>query len=184
MTRMQQRILLLTVAALLVAACGSGTGTSEESTTTTSSVETTTTQQPPATTTTLAATSTTEAQAAGYVSGADADADAIANAYDVAFDSSTSFEDKSLYIEDPEGLEETVATYAATGDSVGGVSVSIQSITVNGSEADVVYTLQFSGNPTYPGQTGTAIMTDNGWVLSRQMFCGVMASARSACPSG
>ena len=65
---------------------------------------------------------------------------------------------------------------------VGGVSVDVTSVTVNGETADVVYTLMFSGNPTYPGQTSVAILGSTGWQLSRDVFCGVMASARSACP--
>ncbi len=60
--------------------------------------------------------------------------------------------------------------------------MKIESITVSGSEATVVYTLLFGGNPTYSGLNGTAILTDAGWQLSREMFCGLMTSARVGCP--
>ncbi len=149
---------------LLVAACGTDDSGS-------------TTSQPESAT-------TTAAEAQGIVPGENADADAIVEVYRVVFDSTTSFEEKSALIDDASGLEDTVATYETTGASVGGVTAEPTSVTINGEMADVVYTLFFSGNPTYPDQPGTAILTDNGWQVTREMFCNVMASARSACTTG
>lgn len=178
----------LVAVSLLLAACGggdSGSTTTEAEATTTTQAETTTTAAPIETTTTAAVeTTTTEAEPAGIVPGEDPDVDAVVEAYVVVFDSTTSFEEKSAFIDDSSGLEETIATYASTGESVGGVTAEATGVTVDGDEAAVIYTLLFSGNPTYPGLDGSAILVDGTWKVSREMFCGVMASARSACPSG
>lgn len=180
---------VLAVLSLLVVACGgedAESTTTEAEPTTTTTAETTTTEAP-ATTTTEAVeeeTTPTAEEESAIVPGEDPDVDAIVEVYQVVFDSSTSYEEKAQYIDDPGGLEDTVATYQSTGDSVGGVTAEPTSVAVNGEDADVVYTLLFSGNPTYPGQSGTALLTDEGWKVTRDMFCGVMASARSACPTG
>jgi hypothetical protein len=175
---------LLVVLALLIAACG---GETADNTTTSEAAATTTTAEVEATTTTAApqaTTTTTAAAQEGIVPGEDPDVDAIVEVYQVVFDSTTTFEEKAVFIDDPTGLEDTVATYTATGNSVGGVTAEPTAVTVAGDGADVVYTLFFSGNPTYPGQPGTAIRVDGQWKVTRDMFCGVMASARSACPAG
>ena len=83
---------------------------------------------------------------------------------------------------EPEGLEETVEGYQGIGTQMGGVSVQIDEITVNGDEAEIKYTLLFGGNPTYSDLTGSAVRTDAGWQISRDMFCGLMTSARVGCP--
>lgn len=182
----------LVALALVIAACGSDNPASAGDTTTTSAPPTTQAEPDPTTTTTLAETTTT-AQAtttttadiplAPVEAGADADVDAIVAMYAVVFDSTTSFEEKAALITEPDGLESTVETYASTGDSVGGVTATVTAVGIAGSEAKVEYTLEFSGNPTYPNLKGTAVLTDAGWQVSREMFCGIMASARSACPA-
>ena len=184
-------VALASIIALAVMACGGESDTSttlaepEASSTTVHVLETTTapapdTTQPAGNTTVAVQSSTTEG---GTVSGENPEIDVIALAYSVVFDSATSFEEKAEYIDDPSGLEDTVATYQNTGNSVGGVTVEVDAVAVNGDEADVTYTLLFNGNPTYPDQAGTAILTAEGWKITRDMFCSVMASARSACPA-
>ena len=183
-------ILTLAAFALVIAACGSESPASAGDTST--SAPPTTQEEPQPTTTTTVAETTTTAPATTTTAdipltpveaGADADVDAIVAMYAVVFDSSTSFEDKSALITEPDGLESTVETYASTGDSVGGVTAKVTAVGIDGSEARVEYTLEFSGNPTYPNLKGTAVLTDAGWQVSREMFCGIMASARSACPA-
>jgi iron complex transport system substrate-binding protein len=99
------------------------------------------------------------------------------------FSSDTTYEEKALLIEDPAGLEETVAEYTKTGDSMGGVGLVAKSITVDGDTAEVTYDLLFGGTPTYPDLTGDALRVDGTWVVSRELFCSIMASARVGCPS-
>jgi len=175
---------LLAVVAL-VAACGSDTATTTtvEETTTTTFAETTTTARPETTTTATVETTTTAA-AQPIVPGEDPDVDAIVAVYAVAFDSTTSFEEKATVLVDSAGLEDTVAAYATTGESVGGVTTEVSAVVIDGDTAEVTYTLMFAGNPTYPGLEGDAVRTEEGWKISRDMFCGIMASARVGCPTG
>lgn len=186
------RFTLLTAALTLVAAsCGGSSDPSSAATvgtvgldTTTTAPATTTTTQPPTTTTTVApttTTSTTEAPA-GIVPGEDPDVDAVVLAYQVAFDAESTYEEKAVFIDDPTDLEETVAKYLETGASVGGITVAVSAVTLNGDSADVVYDLLFAGNPTYPDLSGTAVSTPDGWKVPRTVFCSLMSAARVGCP--
>jgi len=185
MTSSRRLLVLIAGFSIIVAVCGI-----DDSTSNTTEAEAVTTTAPPATTappetsTTVAETpttteaeapTTTEAEAAEIVPGENPDVDAIVAVYQVVFDSTTTYEEKAPYIEDSEGLEGTVETYSSTGDSVGGVTALPAEVTISGDLAEVVYTLYFSGNPTYPGLDGSAILTDEGWKVSRDMFCRVMA---------
>ena len=116
--------------------------------------------------------------------GEDPEVDAIVAVYTVAFDSTTSFEEKAEVLVDPTGLEETVAAYATTGESMGGVTTQVDAVVIDGDTAEVTYTLMFAGNPTYPDLKGDAVRTEDGWRISREMFCGIMTSARVGCPTG
>ncbi len=181
---------LLIVVALLVTACGGGsepdaaaeTTTTVPATTTTIAPTTTTTTAAPTTTTTVAPTTTTTT-VAGIVPGEDADVDAIVLAYQIAFDSVSDFETKAAYIDDPTGLEDTVALYLVTGETMGGIGVVVKEVTVDGATATLVYDLLFNNNPTYPDLSGRAVMTDLGWQVPRAAFCSLMSSARVGCPS-
>jgi hypothetical protein len=164
---------------LATAACGGGDGTGSGTTTTTTQATATTdatATTEPTTTASDAASTTT------LVSSGDPNVDAITTTFSVAFDSTSDYAAKSQYIDDPTGLEDTIATYMATGNSMGGIGVSVTNVVVNGDTADVTYDLLFNGNPVYPDQTGTAILTDEGWKVPRDVFCTLMAHARSSCP--
>lgn len=180
MRKRHQVLSALIIPAMLLTACGEA---SLDTTTTTSEPAATTTEAPSTTTTSMLATTTTKAVTGEIVPGEDPDVDEIVEVYRIAFDSTTTFEEKAAVIEDTTGLEDTVDTYASTGDSVGGVTAEPTAVTVEGDDAVVVYTLYFSGNPTYAGLNGTAVKIDGGWKITRDMFCSVMASARSACPA-
>jgi hypothetical protein len=165
-----KKLLVVVVAVMLAAAaCGGGESAGDDATTTTTAA--------PTTTEATAATATTMA------SSGDPDIDAITTAFTIAFDSTSDFATKSQYIDDPTGLEDTVATYMATGESMGGVSVAVTNVAVNGDNAEVNYDLLFNGNPVYSDQTGTAVRTSDGWKVPRDVFCTLMAHARSACPA-
>ena len=168
----------------LVAACGSDTATTTTAETTTTTVAETTTTTTAETTTTTVAETTTAPPAEGIVPGEDPEVDAIVAIYALAFDSTTTFEEKAAVLVDSAGLEETVAAYATTGESVGGVTTEVNAVVINGDAAEVTYTLMFAGNPTYPGLKGDAVHTEDGWKISRDTFCGIMTSARVGCPTG
>lgn len=174
--------------ALIAAACGGGDEGAAETTTTESVAETTTTVAETTTTvaettTTVAETTTTEAVTeTTFESTGDPDVDAIMIAFMVAFDSTSPYEAKAPYIDDPTGLEGTVETYMQTGNTMGGVSVAVTDVVIDGEQAEATYDLLFNGNPVYPAQTGTAVFVDDAWKLPRDVFCGLMALARSNCP--
>ncbi len=175
--------------ALVAAACGGAevaeapaeTTTTAAPTTTTTAAPTTTTTVAPTTTTTVAETTTTEA--AAIVPGEDPDVDAIVVAFQIAFDSESGYDIKAPYIEDSEGLESTVEAYLKTGTGMGGISVAVTAVSIEGDTAKVSYDLLFGGNPTYPNLSGTAVKTADGWKVPRKMFCSLMSSARVGCPS-
>lgn len=156
-------------------------------TTTSEAVATTTTVEPPTTTTSLPDITTTTLESPTttlpFAPASEEDAAEITALYEIVFSSDTTYEEKAPLIDDPSGLEETVAKYAETGESLGGVGVVARTITVGGDLASVTYDLLFSGNPTYPDLTGDAIRVDGTWLVTREMFCSIMTSARVGCPS-
>jgi hypothetical protein len=180
-----KRLLIPVAAVVLAAACGDAATTEAPSTEappvtaapTTSAPSPTT--APPTTPTT--APPTTAPPSADIVPGEDPDVDAIVNAYSIAFDSTSTFDEKAPYIDDPSGLESTVDRYLETGESFGGIEVLATNVEISGDEATVFYDLLFNGNPTYPNLEGKAIRTADGWKVPRGIFCGLMASARVPC---
>ena len=191
---MRRMIPTLVLVALVAAACGDA-GEVVEDTAPAALAATTTTVAPTTTlpeaittaaptTTVPPATPTTAAEPAGIVPGADPEVDAIVEAYTIAFDSESDFATKAPYIEDPTGLEETVAKYLETGETFNGVSVVATAVTIEGETATVAYDLYFGGNPTYPDLSGTAVKTADGWKVPRTDFCSLMRSARVGCPTG
>ncbi len=179
---MKKALLTLAAFALVVAACGgSSDGEAAETTAApaTTSAPTTTTAAP--TTTTAAPTTTTEAES--FIPSGDPEIDAVATAYMVAFDSTTDFDTKVPHVEDLTGLEQTVLDYMAQGDSMGGVTIVMKSVVINGETADVLYDLMFNNRPIYPDLPGTALLIDGGWKVPRTEFCGMMSSARVPCPT-
>lgn len=188
-----KRILLLLVAVALVIAACSADGGSEPSTSSVEASPSTTTTvattAPPSTTTStsMAETSTTEGTAttvppAAITPGEDPDVDAVVLAYQIVFSSETGYEEKMPYLVDPTGLEQTVADYQETGESMGGVALAPTAVAIDGDVADVSYDLLFGGTPTYPDLTGDAVRIDGTWKITREMFCAMMASARVGCP--
>lgn len=186
---MKRWILLVVLVALPAAACGASgdvaapdTTTTQATTTTTEAPTTTTTS----TTTTLPPTTTTtesdEIKTSRVVPGEDSDVDAIVEAYLVVFDSTTTFEDKTPYITDATGLEETVVKYAAAGDDVGGIALQADRVGIEGDTARVIYSFLFAGNTAYSDLEGEAVLTDDGWQITREFFCEIMGLARVGCP--
>ncbi|NNC91734.1 MAG: hypothetical protein HKN80_04520, partial [Acidimicrobiia bacterium] len=146
---------IILVLALVAAACGSDEAADAGDMPTETTVAATTTTAPPTTTTTTAAptTTTTVAETGGIVAGEDAEVDAVVLAYTIALDSVSTYEEKAPFIDDPSGLEETVAGYLETGTSMGGIGVLPTAVAIDGDTAVVTYDLLFGGNPTYPDLT-------------------------------
>lgn len=190
-------VVAVVVIAALASACASDDGEAEASgdeiaptsTTTTTIPETTSTTttipEPTTTTTTIPETTTTTEAAIPtepVVPGADDDVDAIVEVYTIVFDSTTSYEEKAPYVIDFEGLEDTVDAYQAAGESVGGIALSADEVGIEGDQARVIYSFLFAGNPAYTDLEGEAVRTGDGWQITREFFCDIMASARVGCP--
>lgn len=106
---------------------------------------------------------------------------AAAEAWALVFDSTVSFDDKARFMADATALEGTVAAYTAAGESFGGISLVPTDVVVDGGNAKVTYDVNFGENPAYSDLTGTAVLVDGIWTVSRDEFCGFMSSARVAC---
>ncbi len=191
---MKKALLILASSAFVVAACGGSGGDEVVSETTedpvTTTLSSTTTVAAPTTTTTTAAPTTTTAEPTtttmeppSLIPSGDPDIDAVVTAFMVAFDSTSDYVTKLPYVDDLSGLEETVANYMETGETMGGVSIIVTSVEINGDEAAVAYDLLFNANPIYPDLPGTAVRTDAGWQVPRAEFCIMMSNARVGCPA-
>jgi hypothetical protein len=176
---MKKAVLALAAMSLVAGACG-GSGDDEVATETTAA----TTTMAPTTTTTEAAAAANEGEVESFVPSGDPELDAVATAFLVAFDSTTDYEAKLPYVDDLSGLEDTVNRYMEQGESMGGVTVAVKDVVINGDSAEVTYDLMFNGRPTYPDLSSAAVLTADGWKVPRDSFCGMMASARVPCSSG
>ena len=185
---MKRLMALALASALALAACGTaevdaGAGDATSSTASATTAATTEATDASATESSTAATEAATTTAAAE-EGLGPDEMAITEAYAVAFNSESTYEETAPYLVAPEGLEETVQGYIDIGEQMGGVSVGIDKIELDGDSAAITYTLLFGGNPSYRDLAGTAVRTDAGWQISREMFCGLMSSARVGCPAG
>jgi iron complex transport system substrate-binding protein len=167
-------LITLTIAgALALAGCGDDDD---------DAVAPTTTTAPSTTTIAPDATPASAAAAAGsYVPGADPEADAVAEAWTAAFDSTTGFDDKAPFIADADALRTTIEAYTPAGDAVGGIALVPTAIVITGDTAAVTYDVTFAGQPAYQDQDGVVDRVDGAWVVSRDEFCGFMAAARNPC---
>jgi iron complex transport system substrate-binding protein len=117
--------------------------------------------------------------AAGSTGGGETEA--AAAAWSVVFDSTTRFEDKAPHLEDADALASTIEGYAEAGSMMGGISLAPTDVTVDGDVATITYDVLFGENPAYGDQTGELTLVDGVWTVSREEFCGFMASARNPC---
>ena len=199
--------MLLAVVALAAAACGSDNSSETESaaelqtattttapaatttaaptTTTTTTTTTTSTTTTTTTTTTTAPPTTTEPEADETAAPEPAEPteaeQAAMDAWAVVFDSEGDFADKVPHLENAAQLESTVVAYAETGASFGGVSLEPTAVSLDGDVAAITYNVLFGGSAAYSDLSGEMQLVDGVWVVSRDTFCGFMASARTPC---
>ena len=169
-------------------------------TTTTTAAPATTTTEAPTTTTTAASAAADEASATALAddsapaddASASAPADdaapapteaeqAAMDAWAVVFDSEAAYSDKVPHLENAAQLESTIAAYADTGMSFGGVSLEPTAVAIDGDVANVTYNVLFGGSAAYSDLSGDMQFVDGVWVVSRDTFCGFMSSARTPC---
>ena len=159
---------MLAVAALAGAGCGTADNSSNEGA---AEVQATTTGAP--------ATTTTAAPAAAAAPG-EAEQAAM-DAWAVVFDSEIDYGQKAPYLENAPQLQSTIVAYAETGVQFGGVSLEPTAATIDGDTATILYDVLFGGAAAYSDLSGDMQMIDGVWVVSRDTFCGFMASARTPC---
>ena len=170
---------------------------------TTTTTATTTTEAPETTTMAASATASAPAEDADADDDIPADDDASADdahahddadapapteaelaamdAWAVVFDSEADYADKVPHLENAAQLESTIAAYAETGASFGGVSLEPTAVAINGHVANVTYDVLFGSSAAYSDLSGEMQFVDGVWVVSRDTFCGFMSSARTPC---
>ncbi len=189
---MKKMLVLVATVAVVAVACGSTSESSEPviqaaQTVTTTVAPTTTAPATTTTTTTLPDTTTTslasdEVKTFRVIPGEDSEVDAIVEAYSVVFDSTTTFDEKAVFLADASGLEETIVKYAAAGDDVGGITLQADRVGIDGADAVVIYSFLFAGTAAYNDLEGVAVLTDAGWQIPRDFFCQIMVLSRVGCP--
>ena len=102
-------------------------------------------------------------------------------AWAVVFDSGADFADKAPHLQDAAALEASNAAYAETGEMMNGVSLEPTGATVDGDVAVVTYNVLFGGSAAYEDLTGEIVLVDGTWMVTRETYCGFLASARTPC---
>ncbi len=102
-------------------------------------------------------------------------------AWALVFDSTADFADKAPHLEDAANLESSNAGFLAAGEAMGGISLAPTSATIDGDTATVIYDVLFGENAAYTALDGTMQLVDGVWVVSRERYCGFLASARTPC---
>lgn len=103
------------------------------------------------------------------------------DAWAIVFDSEVDFAEKAPHLENAPQLESTIVAYAETAAQFGGISLEPTAVTIDDDNATVTYNVLFGGAAAYSDLAGDMQMIDGVWVVSRDTFCGFMASARTPC---
>jgi iron complex transport system substrate-binding protein len=176
------RSLPAALVAVALIALGAGCGDDGDDVASTGTTAETTTDAPTtdAPNTTEAATTTSAAIAGGAFEEGSPEA-AAANAYALVFDSTVAFVDKAPHLEAADALQDTVEKYAAAAQSFNGIKLTPTAVSVTGDSAAVTYDVYFGTTKQYTSLPGTIENRDGTWMVSRDEFCGFMASARTPC---
>ncbi|MEM8620118.1 MAG: ABC transporter substrate-binding protein, partial [Actinomycetota bacterium] len=110
------------------------------------------------------------------------DEQAAADAWSAVFDSSVAFDGKSAFLETADELRGTIESYQGVGESLGGIRLDPVGVLVVDDQATVTYDVYFGENAAYTALEGEMSLVDGFWMVSRDEFCGFMASARNPCP--
>lgn len=113
---------------------------------------------------------------------AEAEADAVAEAWTTVFDSSAPIDTKAPFLQDAAAHRATLEAYADAGDQVGGITLAPSAVVVDGDQATVTYDVRFAGTEAYGDQTGTAVRNGGTWLVPTDAFCRFMAASRTPCP--
>lgn len=109
------------------------------------------------------------------------DEQAAMDAWAVVFDSTLEFSAKLEHLDDAASLEASNAAYAAAGERFGGISLKPTAVEIDVDSATVTYDVLFAEATAYEDQVGMLERVDGTWVVSRETYCGFLASARTPC---
>jgi len=118
---------------------------------------------------------------AAATTDAASDEQAAMDAWAVVFNSTVEFAEKAPHLEDAVSLESSNAAYVAAGEGLGGISLEPTAVEVSGDEATITYNVLFGGNAAYEDLTGEIQRVNGTWTVSREVYCGFLASARTPC---
>ena len=110
-----------------------------------------------------------------------ADQQAAMDAWAVVFNSTAEFAEKVPHLEDAASLEASNAAYAAAGEGLGGISLEPTAVEIDGDAATVTYNVLFGEAAAYTDLAGEIQRVDGTWTVSREVYCGFLASARTPC---
>lgn len=103
------------------------------------------------------------------------------DAWAIVFDSAADFDVKRPHLENAAQLETSDAAYAEAAGALGGIALDPTAVSIDGDIATVTYDVLFGGNPTYRDLSGEIRLIDSVWIVSRDSYCGFLASARTSC---
>jgi hypothetical protein len=160
--RIGRRIVLATVlVALIAAGCGDdddGGGGDDGATTTTADETTTTVDEAAAT-------------------------EEITTNWEAFFDNQLSLDERIAYLEDGEELQALVEQQAQIlGEQASQATAQVDNVTLNDDgTANVEFQILLSGQPVLPS-TGTAVLVDGKWLVSKVTLCDLIALAGTTPP--
>lgn len=102
-------------------------------------------------------------------------------AWATVFDSAADFADKVPHLQDAAALEVSNAAYAEAGERMNGISLEPTSAAIDGDVAAITYNVLFAGSAAYEDLTGEVLLVDGVWTVTRETFCGFLATARTPC---
>ncbi len=103
------------------------------------------------------------------------------DAWAVVFDSALDFSQKAPHLEGSASLEASNAGYVAAAEGVGGITLEPTGVEIDGDAATITYNVLFGGVAAYEDLTGEIQRVDGTWTVSREAYCGFLASARAPC---
>ncbi|MDY7106143.1 MAG: hypothetical protein S0880_33585 [Actinomycetota bacterium] len=194
MNTAMRSIAALALAGALLAGCGDDDDDAGTDDTTTTSAEestaaadeteetTTTTEAVAETTTTTAAVAdTTTTAAAAELDTSDPDVAGVVEAYTTVFDSSVAAAEKEPYLPEFAALEPVLGQFATAAGALGGVTVDVTDVAVDGDAATATFDILAGGAPYAEDFSGAAVRTDTGWGIPQDDVCTLFGYAQITC---
>jgi ABC-type glycerol-3-phosphate transport system substrate-binding protein len=129
-----------------------------------------------------ATTTTTEAESTTTVDEAAATEEITTN-WEAFFDNTKTLEERVTYLEDGEELQPLVEQQAQIlGEQASQATAQVDNVTLNDDgTANVEFQILLSGQPVLPS-TGTAVLVDGRWLVSKTTLCDLISLAGTTPP--